>query len=79
MSEQRSMKESLARYMDPRAFDLAHWSGKHTSKAQGGVVVYKHKLRRQIALKRANAAIRFFLRPDNYTLLTSLKETDRAG
>lgn len=62
----KTLKESLARYMDPGAFrDSVPPSVKFTSKQAGLVLHDKLKARRQIAMKRAEAAIRFFSRPEN--------------
>lgn len=52
----RTLKESLARYMDNKAF---------VAKAVGKEQAARLKVRREIALKRAGAAIRFFSKPTN--------------
>lgn len=62
----RTLKECLARYMDPAAFiEPVPDSVKFTSKQMGRVHHDKLKFRRQTAMKRAEAAIRFFSRPEN--------------
>lgn len=62
----RTLKECLARYMDPGAFrDSVPGRVKFTSAEQGRVVHDRLKARRDTAMKRAEAAIRFFSRPEN--------------
>lgn len=62
----RTLKECLARYMDPGAFrDSVPDRVKFTSAEQGRVVHDRLKARRATAMKRAEAAIRFFSRPEN--------------
>ena len=62
LAERRSLKESLARFMDPAAFtDTVPDRVKFTSRAVGKVEHDRLKSRRDIALKRADAAIRFFI------------------
>lgn len=69
MSE-RTLKENLARFMDPAAFkESVPDPMKHIAPTMGKVKHDKLKLRRDIALKRADAAIRFFLKLDNRILL----------
>ena len=59
-ADKRTMREGLARYMDMKAFD---------AKRVGKEQAEKLKTRREIALKRADAAIRFFLKDDNLARL----------
>lgn len=61
-----TLKAALARYMDPQAFrEGVPASVKFTCKAAGRTLHDKLKRRREIAMKRAEAAIRFFSRPEN--------------
>lgn len=77
---ERSLKESLARFMDPQAFrEGVPASVKFTSKEQGRVVHDKLKVRREIAMKRAEAAIRFFMKPENRERLDHRAATLRAS
>ena len=52
----RTLVEDLARYMDNTAF---------TAKRIGKERAAKMKDRREIAMKRARASVRFFLKPEN--------------
>lgn len=66
----RTLKECLARFMDPAAFtEGVAASVKFTSKAVGKTEHDKLKARRDFALKRADAAIRFFLKEENVSRL----------
>jgi len=69
----RTLKEQLARFMDPNAFEPVPLSVKHTSPAVGKSMHDKRKFRREIAMKRADAAIRFFLKPGNIEILQKRK------
>jgi hypothetical protein len=61
----RTLKEDLARFMDPTAFKASvPQSVKFTAKEYGRAVHDKLKVRRTIAMKRAEAAIRFFSKPE---------------
>ncbi len=61
-----TLKESLARFMDPQAFrEHVPDAVKFTSKQFAKVQHDKLKVRREIAMKRADAAIRFFSKPEN--------------
>ena len=64
-----SLKEGLARFMDRGAFEPVENRIKHTCANVGKAEHDKRKVRREIALKRADAAIRFFLKPDNFAAL----------
>lgn len=78
-ARKRTLKESLARYMDPEAFrEGVPDSVKFTSRAVGKAVHDKRKARREIAMKRAEAAIRFFSKPENRALLDQRKEASNA-
>lgn len=55
MSE-KQLSAQLARYMDLKAFD---------AKKVGKEQAERLKIRREIATKRARAAIRFFMKPEN--------------
>jgi hypothetical protein len=59
-TKQRTLSEGLARYMDTKAFDAVR-----VGKAQAE----RLKSRRDIANKRAKAAIRFFEKPENFARL----------
>lgn len=59
----KTMKERLARFMDMKAF-----TAKRVGKAQAEALA----ARRQIAMKRANAAIDFFKKPENRESLDRL-------
>ncbi len=56
----KTLKERLARFMDPNAF--AERVGKERREAM--------KARREIALKRADSAIRFFKKSENFGALS---------
>lgn len=67
---EKTLKDKLARFMDPEAFkDSVPAAIKHTCAEMGKVRHDKLKVRREIAKKRADAAIRFFLKPGNRALL----------
>lgn len=68
MSE-RTIKESLARYMDPQAFEPVAAPTKRTSPEFAHRQAEKRKVRREIAMKRAEAAIRFFCKPENLRMI----------
>lgn len=61
----KTLKERLARYMDPQAFEPVPDGIKFTSRSVGLATHDRRKARRTISLKRADAAIRFFLKPEN--------------
>jgi len=61
MSE-KQLHAQLARYMDLKAFD---------AKRIGKEQAERLKARREIATKRARAAIRFFMIPENLERLTA--------
>lgn len=66
MSGPITLKAALARYMDPGAFrESVPDSVKHTCPTHGRTVHDKLKARRDWSMKRAEAAIRFFSRPEN--------------
>jgi hypothetical protein len=66
------LKAQLARFMDPGAFrDSVPESVKGTSPVYGKALHDRLKVRREISLKRADAAIRFFLKPDNLAALNT--------
>lgn len=72
---QRTLKESLARYMDPEAFrEPVPDAVKFTSKESGRVAHDKLKARRVVSMKRAEAAIRFFSKPENREALDHRKQ-----
>lgn len=56
----RTLVENLARYMDLKAFD-ARKVGKEQAE--------RLKARREISMKRAKAAVRFFEKPENFERL----------
>lgn len=60
----KTLKAKLARYMDPKAFE---------AKKVGKEQAERLRARREIAMKRADAAIRFFLKDDNLAALTHRK------
>lgn len=62
MSDQKQLSACLARYMDTKAF---------TAKKIGKEQAERMKVRREIATKRARAAIRFFEKPDNFARLSA--------
>jgi hypothetical protein len=69
----RSLKDDLAGYMDPEAFrSSVPEPMKHIAPEMGKVVHDKLKVRREMATKRAGAAIRFFLKPENRERLDKL-------
>lgn len=69
-----SLKGCLARYMDPKAFvDRVPDRVKFTCPEVGRVAHEKLKFRRDIALKRAAASIRFFSKPENHALLPNTR------
>lgn len=83
LGAKKTLKNSLARFMDRGAFEPVENRIKHTCKEVGRAEHDKRKVRREIALKRADAAIRFFLKADNLaslnnraSLLARSKETD---
>ncbi|MGW8135396.1 hypothetical protein ACWGNZ_07130 [Sphingomonas zeae] len=59
-TRQRTLAEGLARYMDTKAFDAVR-VGKEQAE--------RLRARRDIANKRAKAAIRFFEKPENFARL----------
>lgn len=61
-AKHRSLRDGLARFMDLKAFD---------AKRVGKEQAERLKNRREIATKRADAAIRFFLKPDNLAALNA--------
>lgn len=62
----KSLKDHLACFMDPEAFrESVPVSVKYTCKGVAKVQHDKLKFRRDIAKKRADAAIRFFMKPEN--------------
>jgi hypothetical protein len=65
MSE-RSLKERLARFMDPQAYEPVP---KRIGKIMGKALHDSRKARREIAMRRAAAAIRFFSKPAERALL----------
>jgi len=67
----KALKARLARFMDPQAFEPVPNRVKHTSRMVGKTTHDKRKVRREIALKRADAAIRFFLKPENAEALAN--------
>lgn len=69
MTLERTLKERLARYMDPQAFEPVPNCVKYTSATMGMVFRDERRSRRERALKRADAAIRFFMKPENAELL----------
>lgn len=68
MSDDKQLHAKLARYMDLKAFDA-----KKVGKEQAAAL----KVRREIATKRARAALRFFLIPDNLARLNAHAARDR--
>jgi len=66
---ERTLKENLARFMDPQAFAPVAAPTKRTSPEFAHRQAEKRKVRREIAMKRAEAAIRFFCKPDNLCLI----------
>jgi hypothetical protein len=62
----RTLAEGLARYMDTKAF---------TAKRVGKEQADRLAVRREIAIKRARAAVRFFEKPENYEKLSRRIET----
>lgn len=65
-----TLKGRLARYMDPKPFlEGVPDAVKFTSGEFGRVTHDKMKARREIAMKRAECAIRFFCKPENMALL----------
>lgn len=67
-------KERLARFMDPPAFEPVPPSVKFTSSEVGRDMHDRRKVRREIALKRADAAIRFFRKPENLAWLNARQD-----
>lgn len=65
---EKSLKERLARFTDLEAF-AAKRVGKERREAL--------RLRRRFAMKRADAAIRFFMKDENFALL--LRRRDEAA
>lgn len=63
--KKRGLIESLARYMHPQAFEPVPPRMKWTCKNVGKAEHDKRRSRRQLELKRAKAAVRFFSRPEN--------------
>lgn len=57
---EKQLHACLARYMDTKAF---------TAKNIGKEQAERMKVRREIATKRARAAIRFFKKPENFARL----------
>jgi hypothetical protein len=69
----KTLRQSLARYMDPEAFkESVPDAMKFTCKNVARVRHDKLKVRRDIADKRAGAAIRFFLMPENRARLEAV-------
>lgn len=66
-SGDRTMKADLARFMDPQAFEPVP---QRVGKAKAKAMHDARKIRREIATKRADAAIRFFLKPGAIDRLT---------
>lgn len=60
-SDQKQLSACLARYMDTKAFTAVN-VGKEQAE--------RLKVRREIATKRARAAIRFFEKPENFARLS---------
>jgi hypothetical protein len=72
-TRKRTLKADLACYMDPAAFrDSVPEPMKHIAPEMGKTVHDKLKVRREWATKRAAAAIRFFLKPENRDRLDRL-------
>ena len=61
----RALKKRLARYLDAEAFEPVPDSVKFTAKCAGKSMHDRRKIRREWALKRAECAIRFFMKTDN--------------
>lgn len=61
-ADQKQLSACLARYMDTKAF---------TAVRVGKEQAARLKVRREIATKRARAAIRFFEKPENFARLQS--------
>ncbi len=70
MSDEKTLHACLARYMDLKAFDA-----KKVGKEQAA----RMKVRREIANKRARAAIRFFKKPENLARLMNQIEVEKAA
>ena len=69
--EPKQLRACLARYMDPAAFTTTIPPlVKHTCKNVSRVEAEKLRVRREIANKRARAAIRFFEKPENFARLS---------
>ena len=65
----KTLKASLARYMDPKAFE---------AKKVGQAQAERLRARREIAMKRADASIRFFLKDDNLAALIHRKSIQQS-
>ena len=70
-ARKKQLKAKLARFTDREAFEPVENRIKHTCPNVGKAEHDKRKARREIALKRADAAIRFFLKPENLALLNA--------
>lgn len=72
MAEQpeKQLHACLARYMDTEAF---------TAKKIGKARAERMKVRREIATKRARAAIRFFKKAENFARLQRQFEAERGA
>jgi hypothetical protein len=66
---ERTLKENLARYMDPQAFTPVANPVKRITPQLAQRQAEKRKARREIAMKRAESAIRFFCKPENLQLI----------
>lgn len=75
----RSLKEQLARYMDPQAFVPVANPVKRTSPQLAQRQAEKRKVRREIVMKRAAAAIRFLIKDENFARLVHARERAQMG
>jgi hypothetical protein len=66
----KTLKEKLARFMDPKAF-MAKRVGKEQAE--------RLKARREIATRRADASIRFFMKDENFAALQHRISTTAAS
>lgn len=65
IAKERTLKEQLARYMDPQAFDPLPPQTKRTSPQFAKVLHDRRKRRRRLAMERAASALAFFSRAEN--------------